>query len=117
MKTKWWLLIIGALLAVCAVLSVLFLLPGQADFVQVYSDGKLLYTLNLNQDQTRTVESAYGTNEITVRDGKVAVTRADCPDGYCMARGFCGGGTQIVCLPNRLVLRFVSDQEVDAAVG
>ena len=117
MKTRWWLLILAMLLVVCAVLSIVFLRPNDADFVQVYSDGELLYTLNLSQNQTRTVNGPYGTNVITIQDGKVAVTQADCPDGYCMARGFCSGGTQIVCLPNRLVLRFGDGQGVDAEAG
>ena len=64
-----------------------------------------------------TVESTQGTNIVTVRDGAVAVTSADCPDHYCMQRGFCSGGTEIVCLPNRLVLRFVGQQEIDGIVG
>ena len=61
--------------------------------------------------------SQNGTNTVTVRDGKVAVTQADCPDHYCMDRGWCDSGTPIVCLPNRLVLKFVGKQTVDGAVG
>jgi hypothetical protein len=34
-----------------------------------------------------------------------------------MARGFCSGGTQIVCLPNRLVIEFLAEQEIDGIVG
>ena len=68
-------------------------------------------------DQQLTVESENGTNVITVKDGKVAVTEADCPDGYCMERGFCSGGAQIVCLPNRLVLHFIGQSDVDFVVG
>ena len=81
------------------------------------SDGKLLYTLDLRVDQTRTVDSSFGTNVITVSGGKIAVTEATCPDHYCMKRGFCSGGAQIVCLPNRLVIRFGGTPEIDAAVG
>ena len=45
------------------------------------------------------------------------LTEADCPDGYCMDRGFCSGGAQIVCLPNRLVISFLASEEVDFVVG
>ena len=58
-----------------------------------------------------------GTNTITVRDGHIAVTAATCPDHYCMHRGFCDRGTQIVCLPNRLVIRFLGEQNIDAVAG
>ena len=118
MKTKIWIIAIALLLVVCAGLSVWLLLPGEgAAAAQVWSDGKLLFTLDLRVDQEKTVSTEYGTNEITVKDGKIAVTQADCPDHYCMKRGFCDNGVQIVCLPNRLVLKFVGEQAVDAVVG
>ena len=117
MKTKIWILLLSAVMLLCVGLSLWFLLPRQAQSARVYSDGQLLFTLDLRIDQTKTVHSQYGTNVITVQDGKVAVTQADCPDGYCMDRGFCSGGVQIVCLPNRLVIQFGGEPEVDAAVG
>ena len=117
MKTKHWIFLLGGIMAACLALSVLLLAGGEAEFAQVYSDGELLYTLDLRIDQQKTVQSRYGTNVITVSGGKIAVTEANCPDGYCMKRGFCSGGAQIVCLPNRLVIRFGGEQEVDAAAG
>ena len=117
MKTKYWLLLIGGILLLCAALSVLFLQTAPADSASVYSDGKLLYTLDLRIDQERTVESKYGINVITVKDGAIAVTHASCPDGYCMKRGFCSGGTEIVCLPNRMTIRFLGEQKIDAIIG
>ena len=117
MKTKTWIAVIAILLAVFLGLSIWLLFPREARFAQVFSDGRLLYTLDLHMDQERTVKSEYGTNVITVRDGKVAVTQADCPDHYCMYRGFCSAGAQIVCLPNRLVIQFTGEPEIDAAAG
>lgn len=117
MKTKTWVVILTLVLILSAGLSLWLLRPGQASRAEIWSEGKLLYTLELSVDQTVTVDSSYGTNVITVRNGKIAVTEADCPDGYCMDRGFCGGGAQIVCLPNRLVIRFVDGQSVDGVVG
>ena len=118
MKTKFWIVLIAAVLVICVGLSLWLLWPGEdAAYAEVWSDGKLLYTLALSVDQEVTVQTDRGTNVITVKDGKIAVTEADCPDHYCMDRGFCAGGSQIVCLPNRLVIRFVSQQEMDGVVG
>ena len=118
MKTKIWIIAIALLLAVCVGLSLWLLVPGErADYAEVWSDGELLFTLDLRLDQEKTVSTEFGTNVITVKDGKIAVTQADCPDHYCMQRGFCDSGAQIVCLPNRLVIRFVGEQEVDGVVG
>ena len=117
MKTKHWIFVIGGILLLCAALSMAFFQGGEAQCAEIYSDGKLIATLSLAVDQEKTIESSYGINVVTVKDGKIAVTHADCPDGYCVKRGFCSGGAQIVCLPNRLVIRFGGQQEVDAAAG
>ena len=118
MKTKGWMILIAVVLLAAVCLSLWFLRPrADAAFVEVWPDGKLLYELDLATDRQFTVEGENGTNVITVRNGKIAVTEADCPDHYCMDRGFCAGGVQIVCLPNRLVIRFVTEQELDGIVG
>ncbi len=118
MKTRTWVILLAAVLVLCLGLSLWLLLPGgAASQAQIWSEGELLYTLDLHIDQEKTVTSQYGTNVITVRDGKIAVTQADCPDHYCMDRGFCSSGAQIVCLPNRLVIKFTGEQALDGAVG
>ena len=118
MKTKVWIILLTVVTATCLGLSVWLLKPGQsAQAVRVISEGKVLYSLPLSEDTQIEVTTDRGTNTVTVKDGKVAVTQATCPDGYCMARGFCSSGTQIVCLPNRLVLEFVGNQPVDGISG
>ena len=118
MKTKFWIFLTGLILVVCAAFSLwLFRSADTASTVTVISEGKVLYSLSLSVDRTIYVESSRGNNVITIQDGKVAVTEADCPDGHCMARGFCNGGAQIVCLPNRLVSQFSSDPAIDGITG
>ena len=118
MKTKTWMFLLALVLALCLGLSAFLMAPrGDARWAEIYSRGQLLRTVDLLLDQEFTVDVSGGRNVVTVKDGKIAVTEASCPDHYCMARGFCSGGTQIVCLPNQLVIRFVGEQEVDALVG
>lgn len=119
MKTKHWILLLSVLLILCLGLSIYLMLPGgEATHAEITTGGKLIKTVDLRIDQEFTVTTENGgTNTVTVRDGKIAVTEANCPDHYCMDRGFCSSGTQIVCLPNRLVITFVGDQTIDAVVG
>ena len=118
MKTKTWILLLAGMLLVCAGFSLWLLMPaGTATRAEIWSEGVLVDTVDLRIDQTLTVQSGNGINVITVRDGKIGVTQADCPDGYCVDRGMCGGGAQIVCLPNRLVIQFVDEPTVDGVVG
>ena len=119
MKTKSWILLLGGMLLLSLIGS-FFALRGGADAVlaTVSSGGKVVKTVNLHENQQFTITSENGgENIITVQGGKIAVTEATCPDHYCMKRGFCAGGTDIVCLPNRLVIHFLQEQAVDAAAG
>lgn len=119
MKTKNWVMLLGAGLLLCAGLSVFLLRPQTgAAFAEISSQGQVIKTVDLATDQQFTVETPQGgVNTVTVREGKIAVTEASCPDQICVNRGWCGGGTAVVCLPNRLVIRFLGNQELDAVVG
>lgn len=118
MKTKVWIGIVTLVAAVSLALSLwLFYSGQQASYVKVISRGKVLCVLPLDEDTQISVLSDEGSNIVTVKDGKVAVTQADCPDQHCVNRGFCDRGAQIVCLPNRLVLEFSKDPELDGVSG
>ena len=118
MKTRYWILLLSVLLLACIGLSIPFLLPGEtARYAEIISDGQVMHTVSLSADRVIHVTSPAGRNTITVKNGKIGVTEADCPDHYCMDRGMCAGGTQIVCLPNKLIIRFLGEQAVDSVVG
>ena len=117
MKTRTWLLLLLALLAVSLGLGAMLLTAGpEAVRAEIRSDGELIATVDLRIDQEFTVTTPWGgENVVTVRSGAIAVTEANCPDHYCMHRGFCNSGGSIVCLPNKLVISFVGEQDVDFA--
>lgn len=117
MKTSRWILLISLLLVVCLFLTFFLSAGPEAARAKITSNGKTVRIVDLNIDQSFTVENGDGYNIITVRSGKIAVTEASCPDHYCMHRGYCSSGAQIVCLPNRLVIEFLGEAEVDGAVG
>lgn len=117
MKSKYWGILLAALLAGSLGLALL-LAPRQPGIqAQILSDGVPLRTVDLGTDQRFTVPAAQGGyNVITVRDGCLAVTEASCPDHICISMGFRSTG-QIVCLPNRLVIRFLGTTQTDAVTG
>ena len=119
MKSWMWAGILVVLLVACVSLGVIFMAPGeQAVRAEVVSDGEVVKTVDLRVDQEFTVETRNGGyNVVTVKDGTIAVTAASCPDHYCRDRGFCSGGPDIVCLPNKMVIRFLGEQEIDAVLG
>ena len=117
MKTRTWLLIFGAILLLCAVLTVLLYAPKNETTAEIFLDGEPIKTVDLRIDQTFEVESPQGRNTVAVEDGAIRVTEATCPDHVCIDRGACSGGAPIVCLPNRLVIRFGGSSGTDATAG
>ena len=119
MKTKYWILLFTGMFALCLGLGLFLLMPGtEAGFAEITSQGKVIKTVDLRMDQEFTVTTPDGGhNVVTVAGGKIGVTEANCPDHYCMARGMISKGTQIVCLPNRLVITLVAQTEIDGIAG
>lgn len=117
MKTHVWIAVLAALFLILVGLA---LLPGQsspAREAEIYSGGERIRTVRLDVDQSFTIDSAYGSNTITVSGGKIAVTEASCPDHICRDRGYCDSGLDIVCLPNRLVIHFINGSSPDGVIG
>ena len=117
LKTRTWIILLALVLLVCGGLSALLLLPGEpAAFARITSRGAVVEIADLSVEQIFTVDDgAGGSNTVTVRDGKIAVTLADCPDQYCVHQGFRSSGTPIVCLPHELIIEFVSDPGLEGA--
>ena len=119
MKTKYWIGLLAAILVLCLGLSIPLLLPGEdAIAAEIISNGETVRTVNLLTDDVFTVPAPNGgENTVTVSGGRIGVTAATCPDHYCMDRGMCSAGTEIVCLPNKLVIRFLGSQTIDGISG
>ena len=116
MKNKYWTLLLAGIFALCLAL---ILLPqdAPAELAQI-TYGDRTTTVDLSADQEMVFEANDGSyNAVTVRDGMIAVTEANCPDQHCVQRGFCSSGTPIVCLPHRLVIEFMGTQEIDGEIG
>lgn len=77
----------------------------------VIRDGEQnVYELPLNQDTTKTVTTDLGTNLVEIKDGRVHVEEADCPNQDCVHQGWIdAAGQQIVCLPHKLTVDIVDE--------
>lgn len=115
------LLFLGAIAALCVLwvaLIPLFAHPGaSADILQ---NGTLLRTLSLDKPAEFTVSAPNGeSNTVTVRDGRICVSHATCPDQVCVRQGWVStDATPIVCLPNGLVIQVKGgDGDLDGQTG
>ncbi|MBQ3416411.1 MAG: NusG domain II-containing protein [Ruminococcus sp.] len=113
------LIMIGVVIFLLGVGGSLFVLfSGSTNTVNIFSDGELIESVDLkaSPDREMIVEYEGRTNTVEIKDGKIRVIDADCPDHTCIRMGYLENAAMpIVCLPNRLVITFADDASgVDA---
>ena len=73
--------------------------------MEVSIDGKLKDTYYINLDTEVLLPTG---NKLVIKDEKVFIEEANCPDKLCIRRGFISRENEsIICLPNKLVVRIV----------
>ncbi len=88
--------------------------------VVVEIEGQVVQKFDLAQDlEPLKIETRHGFNTIEIKDEKVRVVEADCPDLICVYTGWRGHvGQLIVCMPHYFVVKIVDDEagpvEVDS---
>jgi hypothetical protein len=92
------------------------LLKSKGELVTVTQDGKVIYTLDLSREENRTITVEYEGREnvIEIKDGRIHMLEADCPDHTCINTGWLDN-LPIICLPNKLVIDW-ADSDTDAVV-
>ena len=86
---------------------------------EIYVDGALVRTEKLSQEQSFSLTTEYGYNDILIENGSISVKAADCPDKVCVNTGATNSSVvPIICLPHRLEIRIVSaeDAGIDAEI-
>ena len=125
MRTKVWAGMLAAVFALCLAAAVLiWRAPGARRIARVSVDGAVVREIDLTavtSEERFVVETAGGSNTVTVRPGGICVSEADCPDQVCVKRGWLeGGAAPIVCLPHRRVITLLyggSEDALDAVSG
>ena len=101
---------IAALLLALLPLMTLLSPVQEATRAVVRIDGKIVHTFLLDADAEKTFSSAAGENTVQVKEGKVRILAADCPDKTCVSMGGISRANQVlVCLPHHLTV------EIDGA--
>lgn len=118
MKYKIMIILLAVILIAGAVGCVLVLSAPPKSLVQIKSGDKVLYVLDLSREPDRvfTVEAYGGSNVIEIKDGRIRVQSADCPDKTCVRMGWLDSAAMpVVCLPHHLVIAFTDGEDgVDA---
>ncbi len=101
-----------------AAASAFMLFRHKARTVEIISGGTVLYTLDLSHESDRDITVVYEgrKNVIRIEDHDIFMLEAECPDHTCIKTGrLSKAGVPIVCLPNKLMIRYSSaDGDTDA---
>lgn len=82
------------------------------DTVLIYLENKLYKKLPLDEDSITDVN---GTNTVIVSNKEVYINQASCPDKLCIHQGKIKDSSKdIVCLPNKVVVKVNKKSEIDA---
>lgn len=117
-------------LVICIVLVIIFIavfiglrnsFAEKTNTVEIIQDGNIIYTLDLDESEDELIQVDFQghKNIIQIKDKKISIIEADCPDKICVNMGILKSAfTPIVCLPNHLVIQYVNDDEkIDATAN
>lgn len=107
-------LIVGLILISLSFFLFNFLKTQSGDYAVIYVNNAEFKRLPLDTDTSIDID---GKNTVTVKDGKVFMEYANCPDKLCVHQEPLNkSGRDIVCLPNRVTIRVIGEKEVDGVV-
>ncbi len=111
-------IVLAAVLLVLGISGVIILKYGlhKGSYAEVYIDDKPVKTINMDVDDEYVFHTEQGENVVAVKDGKIEMKSADCPDKVCVRMGAKNrSGETITCLPHKLVVEVHGGeaQEVD----
>ena len=118
-------IILAAAIFIIAVAGLLFFnaTKENGSYVVVKIDGVEKYSYSITENVTKEIitgENSEYTNTLVIKDGKVSVSTANCPDRICVGhREISFVGETIVCLPHKVVIEVQkekSNQNLDIVV-
>ena len=118
MKYKGLIIIIAAIFVVGIIDSAVVLTAPAKDVVRVISGGEVVRTIDLRtaEDAVFDVEYQGHVNTVEIKDHRIRVKSADCPDLTCVDMGWLkSSAAPIVCLPHHLVIEYIDSVDgIDA---
>ena len=87
---------------------------------RIYENGKLIKTisdLSPDKEYSFDIKTENGTNTITVGEGSIWVSVADCSNQTCVHAGkISHAGQTVICAPHKLVIKIVGETSADAVI-
>lgn len=120
MRTRAWIALFAALLLTSGAAAWYIARERPADtLVGIYQDGRLVRTVDLALTAEPYDIALTNGCVVRVEAGEIRMLSSGCPDGICVAQGPLAGNLPIVCVPKRVVIRYLSEADAgyDAVSG
>ena len=105
------LLIVILVAAFAAYLGIQVISVREAERISISVDGEIYGVYSLHEDQEIQIND---TNVLVIKEGKVDMTEANCPDQMCVDHiEVSKTGETIVCLPNKIVVEVKGADSVE----
>lgn len=107
------------ILVICSLAGIAFPFFSQSPAAQseavISVDGKVVKTVKLDGHQEQlTIDGNSGYNIVQVEGKQVRIIESNCPDQLCVKQGWISRAPQqIVCLPNRIVVKVINGKSSD----
>ncbi|MBE6969539.1 MAG: NusG domain II-containing protein [Ruminococcaceae bacterium] len=116
MSNKRWMALFALIILLCAVAALR--MPRSGDAVGVWQNAELVYIIDPSCAGEYVLTYEAGETVIHAGTDGVYVASANCKNQNCVRHGpLQRGGTPIVCLPERIVVRWMEDDTLDAVTG
>lgn len=90
------------------------IMAESGDTVFVYVDETVYAEYDLSKDNQYEINTEYGKNVITIKDGHVSISSASCKNQVCVNHNpISTSNESIICIPNHLVVRIKSEKNGD----
>lgn len=107
------LIAVGAVFGISLVAMLLGMRNSEKRMVVITQDNQVIHKIDLNSAENQTIRmdgANGGYNIITIRDGEIFMSEANCPDQTCVKMGVLRAeNLPIVCLPHKVVIRFAEE--------
>ena len=114
-KHKNDIILISVLLAIAlSVLFIMSLTKKSGGYAVVVINSTETQSYPLNKDTQVTLKNGDGYNILVIENGQAYIKEASCPDKLCVKQHEVEfNGEALVCLPNKITVKIVSDAESD----
>ena len=105
------------ILMVVIIMLILFNKDKSNSKIVVYYENKVIKEIEPDIDGTYTVKGALGDIVLEVKEQKVRVKEETSPLHLCSKQGFISSDMMpIICLPNKIVVKFEEQEKLDGVV-